>query len=114
MLSQFKLFVVFGRPGGLSGVPSVVGAKKSHVRTLRGRRILIVLLEGALANRTAAFRVSAQAQSRAALPLASFSALRQAAPNTSIERTSNSWPRYSTTSLLLPRGQLSAAAHVER
>ena len=36
------------------------------------------------------------------------------ASNHSIERTSNSWPRYSTTSLLLPRGQLLAAAHVKR
>jgi len=35
-------------------------------------------------------------------------------PNPSIERTVKSWPRYSTTSFLLPRGQLSSAAHVER
>ena len=35
-------------------------------------------------------------------------------PNPSIERTLKSRPRYSTSSLLLPRGLLSVAAHVKR
>jgi len=40
--------------------------------------------------------------------------VRASSPNPSIERTAKSWPRYSTTSFLLPRCQLSSAAHVER
>ena len=36
------------------------------------------------------------------------------APNPSIERTSNSTPRYTASSLSVPRGVLSAAPHVER
>ena len=73
-----------------------------HVRTLRERG-LIVLLGSALANRTAAFRAGVRAQLRGAFPVANASALGQAAPNRSIERTSSSqlrWP--------------AAAAHVER
>ena len=36
------------------------------------------------------------------------------APNPFIERTPNSTPRYTASSLSVPRGVLSAAAHVER
>jgi hypothetical protein len=40
--------------------------------------------------------------------------IRERSPNPSIERTPKSRPRYSTSSLLLPRGLLSVAAHVKR
>jgi hypothetical protein len=37
-----------------------------------------------------------------------------ATPNPSLERTSNSWPRYSALSLSLPRGQLLGSAQLKR
>jgi hypothetical protein len=102
VLSLLSLPVVFGCPGLLSGAPSIVSARELHVRTLR-EWSLAVAHESALAIRTAAFRAGTLAQRRAALPLANFSAFKQAAPNHSIERTASS-------KLRLPP----AAAHVER
>ena len=51
---------------------------------------------------------------RVASPLLLARAAHTVSSNPSIERTSKSRPRYSTLSLLLPRGLLSAAAHVKR
>jgi hypothetical protein len=102
VLSLLPLPVVFGCAGPLSGAPSTASARKPHVRTLR-EGSLAVAHESALAIRTAAFRACVQAQLQDAVPLANSSALGQAAPNPSIERTSSSQLRC-----------LAAAAHVER
>jgi len=102
VLSLFPVPAVFGCAGLLSGAPSTTTAHGPHVRTLR-EWSLAVAHESALAIRTAAFRASVRAQLQGAVPLANTSALGQAAPNPSIERTSSSKLRL-----------LAAAAHVER
>ena len=71
VLSLCKISVAFGNVRRSSGAPSAAAARKSHVRTLPERG-LIVLLGNALANRTAASgqasRRGFEFQSRRPLP----------------------------------------------